>query len=189
MKKITTSIPNIDFDVPDEKSYLPDSVTRYVRHINEDEFEILRSVFGFFGAKKVKSEVNVEVLHVKAINIYYLNPCGPGCCPPQLLFQINHRDYLYITSVAYSHGLNLFADEQENLKSFFENLLVVRSEKSHLPIQILGTGKLLSVKEIEIRTSGQNELLVFTANLEGQYCTFLRSNELPEALKDKLISI
>jgi len=169
--------------------YLPDSVKRCVRPMNEDEFEILRSVFGFFGAKKVESEGNVEVLHMRAIIIYYLNPCGPGCCPPQLLFQINQCDYLYIAGMTYSHGLDLFADEEENLKSFFENLLVVRSEKSHIPIQILGTGKPLSVKEIEIRTSDQNELLVFTANLEGLYCTFLRSNELPEALKDKFFSI
>ncbi len=185
-RKITTKVPNISFDMPYENSYLPDSVTRYVRPILENEFNILRNAFGLFGVNEVKAEGNAEVLHTKVDTVYYLNPCGPGCCPPQLLFQINKQDYLYVAGLKYSHGLDLFADEEENLKPLFQNLVVIRSVKSHIPLQILGTGELLLVKEIMI--SDPNEPLVFTSSLKELSCTFLRSNELPETLTDKFTS-
>ncbi|MBE0572016.1 MAG: hypothetical protein IH618_10775 [Ignavibacteriaceae bacterium] len=185
-KPISTNIPNLAFDVPYKNSYLPDSVTRYVRQILSEEYETLRSAFGLFSAKKVSAEGSVEVLHMKAETVYYLNPCGPSCCPPQLLFQINKQDYLYVAGLKYSHGLDLFADEEENLKPLFQNLVVIRSVKSHIPLQILGTGELLLVKEIMI--SDPNEPLVFTSSLKELSCTFLRSNELPETLTDKFTS-
>lgn len=186
-KPISTNIPKLDFDVPYKNSYLPDSVTRYVRPILSEEYETLRSAFGLLSAKKVSAEGRVEVLHMKAETVYYLNPCGPGCCQPQLLFQIDKGDFLYVTGKNYSHGLTVFADEEENLKPIFQNLVVVRSSKSHIAIQLLGTGEQLSVKEIKI--SDPNEPLVFTANLKGFNCAFLRSNELPDALKDKFTSV
>jgi len=186
-KPISTNIPKLKFDEPIQNSYLPDSVTKYVRPIYSEEYEVLRSALGFFSANKAESEGNVEVLQMKADTVYYLNPCGPGCCPPQLLIQIGMGEFLYIAGKTYSHGLELFADEEENLKPIFQNLVVVRSSKSHIPLQLLGTGEPLSVKEIRI--SDPNEPLVFTANLKGLNCTFLRSNELPEALKDKFTSV
>jgi hypothetical protein len=98
------------------------AVTKYVRPIYSEEYEVLRSALGFFSANKAESEGNVEVLQMKADTVYYLNPCGPGCCPPQLLFQIGMGEFLYIAGKTYSHGLELFADKEENLNPFFKIL-------------------------------------------------------------------
>jgi len=175
---IKTNTPKVHFDVELDISYVPQSVTRFVRPISKGEYWVLRNAVGLFRPRAIAEEkAEVEVLQMRALAVWYLNPCGPDCCAPHLVFQIGETDYLVVGGKNYSHG-GLLA-EGEDLKPLHRNLEVVRSLTSHTLLGLEGTGETMAVQKM--RFSDPNEPLVFAADLLQYSCEFFQSNQLPEA--------
>ena len=171
------TIPAIELDVPHDRSYVPEQVKRSVGHITPEQYKVLRSALGLFSAREARAEREMETLRMRVDQVWYLNPCGPDCCTPQLVLQIGVTDFLYLTGAC----LSVFQpDKGEILKPIHRNLEVIRSLRTHIPLHLTGTGEPLQVSEIN--TSNANEQDMFTAPFKYFRCEFLKSDTIALAL-------
>jgi len=165
--------PEHPFSVPMDRTYIPANVHATIRPMDEEERSIQRKLVGAFSPFKRDEEVTV--LRMKVFEAWYLNQCGPDCCPPHIILKIGEQDYVFIDAILYSQGLTFYTDESETLPPFQEHIEIVRTVKTHLPLRLTQSGE-----SVVCHNRRWDRPLDFSS-FEGFHCDFFRVDQLPLA--------